>query len=60
MSHGAGIYLPAFLSLQAVHVVDFDRTSTVQFTKLRSGRGQRHVFERKTSDVLVQGATHTS
>ena len=60
MSHGSGIYFPVFLSLQAAHVADFDRISTVQFTRLRSGRGQTYTFERKTPNVLVQGATHTS
>jgi hypothetical protein len=60
MSHGAGIYFPVFLSFQAVHVADFDHNSTVQFTRLRSGRGQRFTFERKTPNVLVQKATHTS
>ena len=54
MSHGARIYFPVFLSLQAAHVADFDRISTVQFTMLRSGRGQRCTFERKTSDVLFK------
>jgi hypothetical protein len=29
MSHGAGIYFPDFLSLQALHVAHFDRISTV-------------------------------
>jgi len=29
MSHGAGIYFSDFLSLQAVHVADFNRISTV-------------------------------
>ena len=55
MSHGAGIYFPDFLSLQAVHVADFDRISTVQFSRLRSSSGQRYTFERKAPNVLVQG-----
>jgi hypothetical protein len=55
VSHGAGIYFPDFLSLQAVHVADFDRISTVQFSRLRSGSGQRYTFERKAPNVLVQG-----
>jgi len=37
MSHGAGIYFADFLSLQAVHVADFDRIGTVQLSRLRSG-----------------------
>ena len=57
MSHGAGIYLPVFLSLQAAHVADFDRISTVLFT---TDSGQRYTFEKKPPNVLVQGAMHTS
>jgi hypothetical protein len=58
LSHGAGIYFPDFLSLQALHVPDFDRISTVQSSRLRTGSGQRYTFERKTPNVLIQHNAH--
>ena|SRR6267154_2530454 len=54
MSHGAGIYFPDFLSLQAVHVADFNRISTVQFSRLRSSSGQRYTFERNAPIYLFK------